>query len=843
MVGRMRWWLAFACLARVASAGPYARMHPRAAPGSVRNADVAEQAARAFVAAHAAELGVRPADLVVVANELDGETRSVGFRQTARGVAVIGAQIGFVFRRDRLFAVLPHLAANVVVPRDARAVLRVAPGDDRAVEIDDRAEATIYRDAATHAELRRVPKQWDATGTLQFDVGLRYATGPRVTVAVPEDEITVNGAPMVTGDDGTFSWPGIAAASVMPGLAGTLVAITNQAGALVTTTLTAQDGLPAVWSLASDELGDAQLSAFIYTGIAKAKAREVNPAVDAFLDMQLPVFVNETGSCNATANPNELHFYRADAQCQNTARVADVVYHEFGHVLHYHSVIAGVGMFEQQLSEGLADFGAANLNDDSGVGRGLYYNDVPARDIDPYGTERHWPEDIDADPHVTGEIVSGALWDLRKALIAELGHDAGIAQTEAIFTGIMQRAVDIPSSYEAALVADDDDGDLSNGTPHFCAIYRAFGVHGLAPAGFATTTVGTPSIADSAIALTVTTPADVQCPAPQVTSITVTWQRGDGVPAQFELAGGGDSGIWAGQVPRTNDGSIVHYHVDAALDDGSNILMPDNPADPDYVVFDGSASTIECEHMDHDPAWTQVGNDGDQWTWGRPGETSYDRAARTAYSGDDVLGTGLVGTGVYHPAETTSITTPAYTVSKYEVVHLQFWRWLTVEDATYDQAEVAVNGTPIWTNASSVQGTLDHVDKEWRFQDFDVSPLVAGGSAQITWSLASDDTNQFGGWTLDDVCLVATTRVPRCGDGFVDPGEQCDDGNNVSGDGCSATCDDDFSAGGGGCDASGGASAWSIAMAAAALLAGGRRGRSRRGCRNKPAGRAGPRRS
>ncbi len=32
------------------------------------------------------------------------------------------------------------------------------------------------------------------------------------------------------------------------------------------------------------------------------------------------------------------------------------------------------------------------------------------------------------------------------------------------------------------------------------------------------------------------------------------------------------------------------------------------------------------------------------------------------------------------------------------------------------------------------------------------------------------------------------TRVPRCGDGILDPGESCDDGNNVSGDGCSAMC-------------------------------------------------------
>ena len=35
---------------------------------------------------------------------------------------------------------------------------------------------------------------------------------------------------------------------------------------------------------------------------------------------------------------------------------------------------------------------------------------------------------------------------------------------------------------------------------------------------------------------------------------------------------------------------------------------------------------------------------------------------------------------------------------------------------------------------------------------------------------------------------IPDTRVPRCGDGLLDPMESCDDGNNVSGDGCSATC-------------------------------------------------------
>lgn len=49
-------------------------------------------------------------------------------------------------------------------------------------------------------------------------------------------------------------------------------------------------------------------------------------------------------------------------------------------------------------------------------------------------------------------------------------------------------------------------------------------------------------------------------------------------------------------------------------------------------------------------------------------------------------------------------------------------------------------------------------------------------------------------WTLnvsngqDIVCTITNTRKAFCGDGHVDAGETCDDGNNIPGDGCSATC-------------------------------------------------------
>lgn len=52
------------------------------------------------------------------------------------------------------------------------------------------------------------------------------------------------------------------------------------------------------------------------------------------------------------------------------------------------------------------------------------------------------------------------------------------------------------------------------------------------------------------------------------------------------------------------------------------------------------------------------------------------------------------------------------------------------------------------------------------------------------------------GWDVPDAPIPTDgldapetdTRVPRCGDSILDPGESCDDGNNTNGDGCSATC-------------------------------------------------------
>jgi uncharacterized protein (TIGR03382 family) len=63
-------------------------------------------------------------------------------------------------------------------------------------------------------------------------------------------------------------------------------------------------------------------------------------------------------------------------------------------------------------------------------------------------------------------------------------------------------------------------------------------------------------------------------------------------------------------------------------------------------------------------------------------------------------------------------------------------------------------------------------------------------------------------------------KIPHCGDGFVDSGEECDDGNTLSGDGCSDVCVDELSAGGGGgcCSASGGPGSGVLGLAVGVML-------------------------
>jgi hypothetical protein len=793
----------------------------RAAPGALDTAESAEAAARAFLAEQIEMLapGALPDDFELVSNDLFRGVRSVGFLQESNGLRVIGGQLSFRFKADRLVAIASEAFPRVEASPPARAisdedareqasrwlredfgirdegvsgvpgvssvsgvqVLPIVRVDDqgrhlgysvvRTVRVDSispRGRWDVYVDAATGAPVARRQLLMFGSGTATLDIPERWPGGARDDFASPFEALTVNGLPVATAGDGSFSWAGSADAAVTATTTGPYVTVVNDAGAAASAGFVVPDQGIFLWSDHA-EFVDAQLTAFFSTNRVKEYVRPWNPGL-AVLDQSLPVHVNVNDTCNAFASDAELFFFRQGGGCSNTGRLVDVVHHEFGHWLHFHSILPGVGAFEAAMSEGAGDFLAATIVGDAGMGRGFFLTDDPLRDLDPAGSEAVYPEDLSPDPHISGLIYGGAFWDLREALIADLGAVAGVAKTEELFYATLQRASGMTTAYIEVLIEDDDDGNLSNGTPNLCAIDTAFRLHGLAPR--AESLLGRHSVNHLNVSIPlVGSPCDFS-----VSAIELDW-RNRAVPSQSgTVAMTLVDGHFVASIPFPVTGEVVQYRFRVTFSDLSEEVLPRNPADPWYEQFAGEVTPISCTDFESDPAsagWTHAQTSGspggDDWEWGVPLGTPGNGDPTTAYSGASVLGNDL-GTGGsdgrYKADIVNQAESPSIDVSGYSNVRLQYRRWLAVEDGQFDQAKIYGNGILSWQNAATAPGDQAHVDREWRFHDVELTASVLGGAMQVRFELASDGGLEFGGWTLDDFCLVAYDPTAIFSDGF-----------------------------------------------------------------------------
>lgn len=794
------------------------------APGAMASPAVAERIARAVLAEHIALLapGASPDDFVLVANTSDGDIRSVGFVQRFAGRVVVGGQISFRFKRDRLFVIGSEALPDVVLPAQPRARMAIAdlharaagslrsglglpdapvtpPGDEVIlplvaddavlgyrlavpVTIDGGAAGRYlaYSDAATGDVLAVQQMNLFSTGTVLYHAVDRYPSLPRVDRPAPRARVTLDGAPETTTVAGELNWPDAGSHVVTTAVVGDLVSIVNKAtgGALATTDLSLAPGGQAVWDASAAPETDAQVQTFLNVNRAKDFARVLDPAMPT-LDDQITANVNIAQDCNAFFDGKSVNFFHASTRCQNTGLIQDVVFHEYGHAVHTAEIIAGVGAFDGAMSEGAADFFAAQITGDPGMGRGFFYNDMPLRDLDPPNSEARWPQDI-GEIHKTGIIFGGTFWDLRKSLIASLGEADGIALTEKLYLGALRRSVNIPTSLVEVLATDDNDGDLSNGTPHECAIREAYGRHGLRTV---TGVIAAPDRLEAAAS----TAVDIELsglstchPGDDIDHASLVWKSTDpdAAPTTVSAVQTAPTAFHA-DLPLIPD-AVTLYQAVVVFADGSTLTLPDNRGDPFYQVYVGRTVPLYCTDFETgDPlmaGWTTGTADGSAspWVWGTPTAGATD--PHIPFGGQHALIQVL--NGDYAPKSSAFVKMPPVDVGQWSDVHLQYRRWLAVEDSHYDKARITVGGQQAWINFTANMGddsSTHHIDREWRFHDVPVSGIQSGHVLDIGWDLSSDEGLQFGGWAIDDVCVVANVNSV-CGDGFVTAHEQCDNG-------------------------------------------------------------------
>ncbi len=790
--------------------------------------------------------GAAADDFVVAENVMHRGQRVVSFLQYAGGMRVVGGQLSFRFRNDRLYVIaseaMPFVGVEApaqTLSGDEAAAVAAAwvEGDYGTASLesvegpmvlplvgtsrvhgyrvvhqvtlrtsDPIGRFDVFVDAVSGERVAREQTLMFATGSVAFNTPVRYPGSDRADFPARFVQALVDGQAVTADDQGVLAFGDPGPVTVEPLLVSQYAQLVNEQGPLATTSLSLDALGTAVWNDQDTPTVDAHLNAFIHTQIIKDYVRGIAPEMN-WVNAQLPVHVNHNDTCNAFYDGSSINFYRHNSQCENTGRLADVVYHEFGHGVHHHAVILGSGDFDGALSEGVSDYLAATFTGDPGMGRGFFYSNAPLRHINP-GIDKKWPDDIEGEVHADGEIIGGTLWDLRQLLVDKYGEAEGVAKANALYYGAIKNASDIPTMYVEVLAADDDDGNIENGTPNVCEIADAFARHGLRSLNVVSSSLSVepPTQVGHKVSLEVEGLFS-QCPTDVIEGATVAWHHESGNQTDNFIDMQGGPTTFEAEIPAQSDGQVIRYRVEVRVGGNTTISFPANEADPYYQFFVGQVTPIFCTDFEIDPntqGWThgliegQPDEGADDWQWDTPNGTAQNGDPMNAYSGSYVFGNDLGHgnyNGLYQRNKTNYADSPIIDTSGYDNVRLQYRRWLNSEDGHFDQGSIYANGQLAWTNHASPNennAEVHHTDREWRFHDVDLAPFIGDdGTVQIRFQMASDGGLQMGGWTIDDFCIVsyeATGPSATCGNGTVEVGEACDDGNTAAGDGCDAIC-------------------------------------------------------
>ena len=187
---------------------------------------------------------------------------------------------------------------------------------------------------------------------------------------------------------------------------------------------------------------------------------------------------------------------------------------------------------------------------------------------------------------------------------------------------------------------------------------------------------------------------------------------------------------------------------------GTATLTPDDGSDPstfDISLLVGTPELLYAWSLDSDPGWETEGD----WEWGVPegsGGSTGGADPSSGATGEHVYGYNL--SGDYDDRQRARhLTSESFDLSGSYGATLHFQRWLGVEEAIYDNADVQVStdGGDSWTIVWANSGEVD--DRRW--VDIEL-PLGAAADnnpdVRVRWTMgATDEGVRYCGWNIDDI--------------------------------------------------------------------------------------------
>jgi hypothetical protein len=365
----------------------------------------------------------------------------------------------------------------------------------------------------------------------------------------------------------------------------------------------------------------------------------------------------------------------------------------------------------------------------------------------------------------------GAFWKMRRNLKNSLGNGGDVANALflAWMNGYNQTSIN-SIIITQLLTLDDDDGIIENGSPNYRDINSAFVEQGfpsfeLSFVLFENTILAQDTqdeVGPFGVAVDVTA-----LQAPSVSSVSLNHRVGtSGVYTSTPMTiSSGNKYI--GLLPGGPSPTKVQYYFQASDSLGNIETLP-----KDGSVFDISIGVQRVFFTDNfetagDNGWTHaVVSNQDDWQHNVPNGSSGSSQGvgwsdpSSAFSGTRIWGNDLGPSGwngAYMPNTENFLRSPAIDLSGAVGSKLAFRRWLTVEEGIFDQAQIRVNGTTVWSNPAS-----GHIlDRSWNEVEVDISAQADGrAAAQLEWRLRSDGGLELGGWNIDDVRVLTLDATP-----------------------------------------------------------------------------------
>ncbi|QYK46808.1 MAG: hypothetical protein KF838_08410 [Phycisphaeraceae bacterium] len=528
----------------------------------------------------------------------------------------------------------------------------------------------------------------------------------------------------------------------------------------------------------------AQINAFVHTTLTHDYIKDRAPAFTG-LDIVIPANTGVSGTCNAFFTTGgggpSINFYNSGGGCNNTS-FSTVVAHEYGHF-----IVNRLGLSQNAFGEGFGDTMAIMMYDTGVVGQGFFTGGGAIRN--PASANQQYPCSSSA-IHTCGQILGGTWYELTENYQSFYGTATGLdlarqlnvdwAMITVGGSGTLNSAH--PATAIEVLTVDDDNGNLSDGTPNYSRICNAFGQHGISCPSLQllafTYPSGRPEYVTPGVAATFPVIVSAVGSTPIAGTGAVVYSINGGSQTLLPMTQNSPNNYTA-SLPIVACGDKIEYYIRAQSAAGFAF-------DPSTATSDGArfvatgAYGVEIpfeDDMEINRGWT-VGAPGDNATsgiWNRmdpQGTAAQPEDDTTPAPGVNCWVTdGRAGSSIGEfdvDNGTTTLVSPVINLDGASGAKISYWRWYSNDKGAAPNADIFViqisnNNGSTWTTVETVGPTGPQASGGWYFHEFNVGDFVAPTSTVRMRFQASDlGSGSIVEAAVDDFKVTVVDCTPPC---------------------------------------------------------------------------------